>query len=386
MPVSRRNFIRIAGASAVVAAAGATTFAFTRTPTAAQEPWHIAGSSETEPRRRALSYAILAPNPHNRQPWVIEMKGDDEMTLYCDTDRVLPATDPFSRQITIGLGCFLELLRMAAAEDGYRADITPFPEGHDDAALDARPIAHVRFVSDAGVEKDPLFAAVLDRRSNKETYDTSRSVSMETIAQLQTSNAASPGIRMDATVDEARIGELRDLAWRAHMIEMETEDTYMESVNLMRIGKAEIEANPDGIDLGGPFLETLKLLGMLNREALADMNSSAYQQGLDMYREIIGSAMGFVWIATPANTRVDQLTAGAAYLRLNLQATLTGVDMQPLSQSLQEYAEMSDLFEEVHGRLTVSPGETVQMFARLGYGPQVAPSPRWRADTKVLSA
>ena len=30
----------------------------------------------------------------------------------------------------------------------------------------------------------------------------------------------------------------------------------------MRIGKAEIEANPDGIALGGPLLEAMALMGL----------------------------------------------------------------------------------------------------------------------------
>ena len=49
------------------------------------------------------------------------------MTLYVDTDRLLPETDPYNRQITIGLGCFLEIMRMAAAEDGYRVDLDALP-------------------------------------------------------------------------------------------------------------------------------------------------------------------------------------------------------------------------------------------------------------------
>ena len=39
----------------------------------------------------------------------------------------------------------------------------------------------------------------------------------------------------------------------------------------MRIGKAEINANPDGIDLGGAFLEALSAAGLLTRETLADL-------------------------------------------------------------------------------------------------------------------
>ena len=71
----------------------------------------------------------------------------------------------------------------------------------------------------------------------------------------------------------------------------------------MRIGRAEIEANPDGIALGGAFLEALSLTGVLTRESLADPASRSYQIGLDMIDEGAMTSMGFVWINTMGNDR-----------------------------------------------------------------------------------
>ena len=98
---TRRKFLKILGGGTILAAAGATTFAMTRTPTKALAPWQAA-TNYTEPRRRALAHALLAPNPHNRQPWLIELKGEDTVILHRDETRELPMTDPFNRQIFIG--------------------------------------------------------------------------------------------------------------------------------------------------------------------------------------------------------------------------------------------------------------------------------------------
>ena len=136
MTPSRRKFLKIAGSSAIILAAGAGGFAATRTPHSALAPWSETGAGNT-PLVRALSYAVLAPNPHNRQPWLVDLKGPEDGVLYCEADRRLPVTDPEDRQITIGLGCFLELLRIAAAEQGYRADIAPFPDGEPSPRLDS---------------------------------------------------------------------------------------------------------------------------------------------------------------------------------------------------------------------------------------------------------
>ncbi|WP_254796761.1 hypothetical protein [Sulfitobacter albidus] len=170
--MNRRNFLKITGGGIVLAAGSTALFAATRTPEAALAPWDMAGSY-ADARMNALSHAILAPNPHNRQPWIVRLDGDDGLTLFFDTDKQLPHTDPFDRQLTIGLGCFLELLRMAARADGFDTDVTLFPEGEAMEGLDQRPVAHVTFRS-ADAVADPLAAHILTRRSNKEPFDITR--------------------------------------------------------------------------------------------------------------------------------------------------------------------------------------------------------------------
>jgi hypothetical protein len=71
-------------------------------------------------------------------------------------------------------------------------------------------------------------------------------------------------------------------------------------------------------------------------------------------------------------------------VRLNLAATREGLSMQPLSQALQEFSEMKPLYDRVHARLAPDAG-VVQMLARVGYGPTVAPSPRWPLADKLVT-
>lgn len=381
---SRRRFMKIVGSSALIVAGGAGGFALTRTPDKAIAPWARAGSADyADPRIKALSYAILAPNPHNRQPWQVDLSETNVATLYCDLDRLLPETDPFERQILIGLGCFLDMLRMAAAQDRRNIDITPFPDGTPDLHLDTRAIARVQFGGPGSAAPDPLFAHVLKRRSLKEPYDTSRSVAVRDLQAIADVVPATVSVNFET--DPIFRDELRDLTWRAHLVEMETDRTAMESVHLMRIGKAEINANPDGIDIGGTaFLDTLALTGVLSRESIADRNGAGYKQGLEMYDAIINSAMAHLWLHTKGNSRIDQLNAGAAWLRVNLKATDLGLGIHPLSQSLQEYVEMEPLYAEVHEKLLEEPGGRIQMLGRLGYGPTVGPGPRWSVETRIL--
>ena len=377
--MNRRNFLTLAGGGVILAAGGIGTFAATRTPTKALAPWTMAGGY-ADPRMNALSYAILAPNPHNRQPWIVALDGDDTVALWFDTDKQLPHTDPLDRQLTIGLGCFLELMTMAANSDGYSVAIDLFPEGEDPNGLDTRPIARATFTPDDTQKADPLWAHVMQRRSNKEPFDTARIVSRDQLDRI--TSVARPGTRLGGSVDKDDITYWRDLTTKALRIEIETPHTYKESVDLFRIGKAEVNANPDGIDFSGPLFETLAIAGVMTREAVIDTSSTSYTEGVKAVLSNTETAMGHVWMVTPGNTRRDQIAAGATWLRTNLAATAEGLGFQPLSQALQEYPEMAALYAETHAKLAPN-GSTVQMLARIGYGPAVEVSPRWPIDAKL---
>ena len=380
MTLTRRKTLALIGGGVVVAAGTGTAAIVTRRPDRALAPWAAAGTY-SDPRMRALSWAILAPNPHNRQPWLADLTAaEDEIVLHVDTDRLLPHTDPFHRQITIGLGCFLEVLRLAALEDGLAARIEPFPDGSDPLALDDRPVARIR-LEPTDAPPDPLFAQVPHRRTVKEPYATDRAVPAGTLDALAAAMAF--GSRIGGTTQEAEVLSLRALTREALRIEVETPRTYRESVDLFRIGAAEVNADPDGIDFTGPLFEGLSAVGMMTREAALDPASAVFRQGLAAVYANADTAMGHVWLVRDGNTRAEQIAAGRDWLRLHLAATAAGIDLQPLSQALQEYPEMAEPYAQVHDRLAPGGG-TVHMLARLGYGPQVPPSPRWPVEAKLI--
>jgi hypothetical protein len=378
MTLSRRKTLALIGGGVIVAATGALAYDVTRLPRSASAPWAAAGGY-SDPRMRALSWAILAPNPHNRQPWLVDLSQPDTVVLFVDTERLLPHTDPFNRQITVGLGCFLEILRIAALEDGLAVTFDLFPEGESAAGLDGRPVAICRFAPTT-VARDPLFAQVPHRRSNKEPYDTARAVPAEALDRIA---QAATAFGMGHTNDPDRVAALRDLSLRAMRIEFATERTLRESVDLFRIGRREVEANPDGIDFTGPMFETLGRTGLFTRETAMDPDGIVARSADSAFAANFNSAMAHLWQVTPGNTRADQIRAGQDWVRINLAATALGLSLQPLSQALQEFPEMAGLYAEVHDNLAPDGG-TVQMWARVGYGQVVPPSPRWPLEEKLV--
>ncbi len=392
-PVRRRQFIRIMGGGAVSAIVGATVASTALTgcsasmPAEAIEAWRgpdPALASATDVRLWLLSYAILAPHSHNLQSWIADLGVPGQITLFCDLKRLLPQTDPLSRQIMMSHGTFLELLDMAARERGLRADITLFPQGAFGAgALDARPVASVRLTPDAMVQKDPLFAQVLQRHTNRSLYEIARAVpaSAWTAMVAAANPAGAPIVRVGFTgLDNATaLTEHRRIAREAWRIELTVPRTIMESFDVLRVGASEIAVHRDGLSLTSPVVVAMDRLGLFDRSRAPGPDDYATTSQIKDFDAKLASTPGFVWMVTSDNDRVTQVHAGRAYARVQLAATAQGLAMQPLSQALQEYAEQKQPYADIHALTGASaPGTTVQMWARVGYAPKVEPAPRRR--------
>nr|MDH4447832.1 twin-arginine translocation pathway signal protein [Acidovorax sp.] len=145
------------------------------------------------------------------------------------------------------------------------------------------------------------------------------------------------------------------------------------------VGPAEILQHRDGISLNSPFIRAVTALGMFDRTAPPAEGSAAYKSAMERFEGHSRTAMGFVWI-TGGNTRSDQINAGRAYVRMQLQSTALGVGVHPMSQAAQEFAEMAPHFQQLHQLVLGKPApravgdETVQMFCRIGYAPGAVPA------------
>lgn len=399
--MNRRNFIRVLGQGSVLAAtvglgACATSDGF---PAAAVEAWQ-GPTSKTEPRRRALAYAITAPNPHNLQPWLVDLRELNTITVLTDPERVLPETDPFGRQILIGHGAFIELLVIALAEQGFAAQVALWPQGElppdisdwGNQANLARPIARISLVQ--GGSKDPLFAHILNRHTPKTDYDTARAVSRASVEKLVAS--VKPGglaVAAAGTVEMGKLAALRMLCEQSAIVEISTPRTMMESIKLLRVGSEEILANRDGIPITSAFVVAMAKAGVFDRSTAPLPGSSGYKNALARFKGHSRTSMGFVWLSTPGNSRSQQIAAGRAYVRLQLTGTEIGLGVHPMSQPLQEFAEMEPFIEQAHRLLIDKPAprvqsdETVQMFCRLGYTPAPVPAtPRRRLEMFIKTA
>lgn len=380
-----RTFLKVLGGAIIFPATLALPGCSTEIPPEATIGWR-GPDPNADIRRWVLSYALLAPHSHNLQSWVADLRQADEIVLCCDLSRLLPETDPYFRQIMMSHGTFLELLDLAARERGYKCEIALFPEGSFDAKrLDERPVARIRLLPDASIQKDPLFAQILKRRTNRSMYDLPRAVPPQ--AWQAMSQALSTTSVLLGYADLSRpetMAQHRRIASDAWRVEMTTPRTILESYKVLRVGADEILKHRDGISVLEPKLVWINRLGLFDRSRAPEPDAYATTSQIKEFDAKIESTPAFLWMKTSRNDRQAQIAAGRAYARVQLAATAHGVAMQPLQQALQEYTEQQANHQAVHQLCDAAPaGQTVQMWARVGFAPEVSAAPR-RPLTDIL--
>ena len=181
--------------------------------------------------------------------------------------------------------------------------------------------------------KDPLFAQLLLRHTAKVDYDTTRAVTPATLEALRSAltnrdmdadadgaPGAVHGVKFGGTVDAARLEPLRTLCWESSRTELLTPRTVMESMQLTRLGPAEIAQYRDGISVNCWLPRVANSVGAFDRSAPPQDGSAAYKQMMGRIEGQSRTAMGFVWLSTPTarhapagTTRSAEVQAGRAY-------------------------------------------------------------------------
>ncbi|HEU4534066.1 MAG TPA: hypothetical protein VFS00_08110, partial [Polyangiaceae bacterium] len=277
-----------------------------------------------------LSYALLAPNPHNIQPWRITLRGPDVLDVYAEPARLLAASDPVYRQVHVGVGAFLELLVMAASAHGHRAELAYFPEGeYGPTVVEPRPVARVRLVPDDAQRADPLFALARTRVSHKGAY--AAGALPPGLLRVLADGASRPGQRFAFTEARDDLDAIGALTTEAMRVDVAGFDRWKETIDTFRLTDAELLAHRNGTDARGLAAQGI------GRELLMSHAPPVLEVAVQQHRDQAATASAYAWLASDENTRRAQLEAGRAYVRFNLAAHGAGLGVHPFSQALQEY-------------------------------------------------
>lgn len=310
-----------------------------------------------------VRYATLAANSHNTQPWRFRV-GTDAIAIEPDVARRTAVVDPDDHHLYASLGCAAENLSLAIAARG----------GAGEVAFDAAGAGRLNVSTAAGsTGESPLFAAIPMRQCSRAVY-TGEPVPADVVARLVA--AASVGGVEPVVIADERKAALRDLVLAGNGQQLADPAFRTELKSWLRFNKGAVAATRDGLfsaASGNPSLPNW--LGPL----MYDLTVSKDGDNKRVMEQIDSSA-GLIVFVAETNDPAGWISAGRAYQRFALQATLEGLKHAFVNQAV----EVSTVRREV--ALLLGIGEQrPNLIIRFGYGPDMPRSLRRAAEDVVVA-
>jgi nitroreductase len=386
--IKRRSFLKKAGLVSVLVGGGLVWRAFDRGVFSvgegiAYEPWDDWQTYEGKDPLALLSAAILAANPHNTQPWLFQVS-DSRIDLYADTKRQIGSTDPFLREMYIGLGCALENLLLAADAKGFDRKLTLMPD-------QSKPIHVARIDLSSGKPlNSALYKAIPLRHTNRGIYDQDRSLDQETLQALEQLGNNRSQVKVFWFTTEAQRRQVGNAIIEATQAIIGDREQSQDSGKWMRLSRQDIQKYRDGLTLdasGSPAL--IRAIAKMLPPTSLEQNDRFW---LDATRKVhvpTAAAFGILavsdWLRQREAHRSDryqQLKCGQLWQRMHLWATTQGLAMQPLNQmperaAREEVLGIEPKFSNALAEFIGDPNWQALMMFRIGYPTTEAlPSPR----------
>lgn len=343
------------------------------TTNAVLDPWEVTEAGFPKDGRPAdklsyaLNYAVLAPSGHNTQPWLFQVK-KDTVDLYADRTQALPVIDPYDRELIISCGCALLNLRVALRNFGYSADTEYFPDTKRPDLLARVKLGHEY---KATPDEVALFQAILKRRTNRSAYE-NRPLPDALLEGLKMA-ASQEGAWLEVIENEDVRNTAADLIaegdriqWSDAQFRRELASWTHPNRNLRRDGIPGYAMGiADTAAYAGPLI--IRTFDLGNGQAARD-------------RDLALGSPALVVLGTEKDDTTAWLSAGQALERMLLRARASNVWASYLNQAI-EVPELRTRFARVVGHV----GHP-QLCLRLGYGPEVRPTPRRSLDDVVIES
>lgn len=344
------------------------------------EPWQKTYSQKfDDPRIQLVAHGLLAANGHNMQPWKIHIDKDDPMVfyLYADSDRLTNEVDPFARQMMITQGTFLEYVKIAGDELGYKAAVELFPNGGYDEqnlkeSMKTKPVAKI-MLTKGKPQNNPLYDSMFLPDTNRAAYQSNKLTS-EQVEQLEAINT---DVNMSIKIfqDKENMDKLGSYAMKGANIEAGVDQVMQLTNSIFRANEYQKNKYRYGFSVEGQGTSGIMMHIMQGLVTLfPSMNSgkTASDLFIQSTQTSVDNTPAYEMIITNDNSRSSQVKSGMLYSRLILAAHSLGLVTQPLSQVLEEYPEMKEPYSSIH-RDYASDGGTIQMLVRLGKPTKEAP-------------
>lgn len=313
-----------------------------------------------------IRYAILAPSGHNTQPWLFKIT-QGSIELYADRTRCLPVVDPDDRELIISCGCALYFLKIAARKFGHRVHINEFPEP---SSQDLLAVINITPAEPASSDELNIFTAIQRRHTNRNKYE-ARSISKESIDRL-ISAANQEYVWLHIISEDDKRHAIADLIAQGDQAQASNKHFRRELSSWVHPNRSRYLDGMPGYAFGvsdfasniGPFI--FHTFDWGNGQAAKDQQLA------------LGSPILAV-LASTSDTESSWLNTGQVLASILLNATSEGISASFLNQPI----ELDDLRVKLAEILDTNGYP--QLLLRLGYGPQVEPTPRRGIDEVLVS-
>jgi hypothetical protein len=319
-----------------------------------------------QPILKAITLGINAPSPHNTQSWKFEIVNDTQMLLYVDENILLPATDPPSRQIHMGAGCFIETTVLGAQRLGYKSNVDYFPQGYNNENdFGKKPVASIQLIKEE-IKVDPLAEYIETRQTNRRKYN-GPLISQTEYDELVRLTGSS---HSKLVFINSNFGPYLDIFYRGFEIESKTFETNEETRNLFRFNEEQRSEKRDGISIPQMGYKGMmiglaeKSLDMGDKEKWH--SDKSINLSLKNVKKGIDSTKGIVIWYTENNDFLDWVKSGRDYVRFSYALTSKDLYAHPYNQAIQEYEEMKMVRDELNDLLDIIEPQKIQMIVRIG--------------------
>lgn len=307
----------------------------------------------------ALAAAVLAPSPHNTQPWLFEV-GADYVDVVLDESRILPVADPHGREARMACGAALLNMRISLRSQGLHVHWKLLPDP-------GRPtlLARVRVGGREAPQPDEqlLAAAIARRHTNRRPF---REEPVPVAVRRTLRQAAlREGAHLMVVEDPARYGAIARVLRLAEFTQRQDPGFQGELAEWLSRDPARL----DGVPLlaAGPPPVTEPLV-LLREYGPSDGKAPREYEQEPLLAILI----------TPYDTPRDHLRAGQAMQRVLLAATACGLSASFLSAAVELSPNRASL------RAVLDGEGYAQTVLRLGYSDS-APRTRRRPASTVTT-
>lgn len=362
------------------------------------KPWNEKYSDQfSDPRIKLAAHGLLAANGHNMQPWKIRLDKDNinVFYLYADKNRVTKEVDPYARQMMVSQGTFLEYVSVAGEKLGYKTEVELFPGGNYEESvlyesMGTYPVAKITIreenTSQESQNSDTagLYDYIFQPDTNRGDYQEDL-LTEEEIGQLEGINTDS-SLQINIYQDEENRDKLSNLVLEGAYVESGVERVMEEAEIIFRSNEYQKNKYGYGFSIEGQGTGGLTkhlLQGILTLFPSFNTGESYKKTYQSSAKQAVEHTYSYILITSRDNSRENQVKSGMLYSRLILKAHSLGLVMQPLSQPLEEYPEMGNIYQEIH-KIYANDGSTIQMLIRIGKPTMEVPKSIRQEVSKII--